>query len=108
MDFLKRLFRLIPEDPESKGGLGPFTLPKSAAWMESVFKYHDMYYEEGPEHGMRLSEIDSKVFRALTYKVHQLTDDPMQQCHMYSDICTYWPIMRKFGHYLYNRHGKHE
>lgn len=107
MDLLKWLATFIPEDPETKGGLGPFTISEDAAWMEPVFAYHDHYYVIGPSIGMRLSDIDWRIFKALTIAAEQ-ADDPMEKCHRASHICLYWPIMRKAGHYLYNRHGENK
>lgn len=105
MDLLKWLFSWIPEDPETKAGIGPLKLPESAAWMETVFKYHDYYYVIGPAQSMRLSDIDWRIFKALTVAAEEV-EDPMERCHRASDICLYWPLMRKFGHYLYARHAK--
>lgn len=101
---LRRLARFIPHDPVTRAGLGPFTLPASAQWMESVFAYHDFYYDIGPANNMRLSDIDWRIFRALTIAAAQ-AEDPMQRCHRAHQICLYWPIMRRAGHILYNRHG---
>jgi len=71
--------------------------------MQSVFEMHDRYYDIGPASEMRLSEIDWRIFKALTIAA-ELPDDPMDRCHRAADICKYWPIMRSAGHYLYNRH----
>lgn len=103
MDLLKMLAKLVPEDVESKGGWGPFELPERCDWMEPVFRMHDYYYEIGPGAGMRLSEIDWRIFKALGIAA-ELPEDWMERCHRASDICTYWPIMRAAGHYLYARH----
>lgn len=105
MDLLKWLARLIPRDPNNTGGFGPFRLPEDAAWMNQVFEYHDYYYDVGPESGMRLSDIDWRIFKALTILAEQ-SEDPMERCHRAAQICEYWPIMRKAGHYLYNRGAK--
>lgn len=105
MDLLKELARLLPIDPSGTAGYGPFRLPERCAWMESVFAYHDHYYVVGPESGMRLSEIDARVFKALSIKATQSDLDWIEQCHRIHDICDYWPVMRSVGHYLFNRHG---
>ena len=101
---LKWLARLIPRDPSTKAGLGPFTLPESAKWMETVFEYHDHYYEIGPSHGMRLADIDWRIFKALV-QAAEIPEDPMERCHRANDVCLYWSIMRKAGHLLYARHS---
>jgi hypothetical protein len=105
VDVLKWLARFIPRDPNNTGGFGPFRLPKRALWMNQVFKYHDYYYDIGPKSKMRLSEIDWRIFKALTITAEQ-PEDWMERCHRAKDICKYWPLMRSFGHYLYNRHGE--
>jgi hypothetical protein len=105
VDLLKWLASFIPRDPETKAGLGPFELPESAAWMRPIFKYHDHFYEVGPASGMRLSEIDARIFRALAIAATDPSLDWMEQCKRAKDVCTYWPIMRSAGHYLYNRHA---
>lgn len=55
---------------------------------------------------MRLSEIDARIFKALSIAATQESLDWMEQCHRIGDICEYWPIMRSVGHYLYNRQGE--
>lgn len=104
MDLLKELAKLLPVDADPTAGYGPFRLPDECAWMESVFAMHDHYYLVGPAAGMRLSEIDWRIFKALTIKA-EMPDDWMERCHRARHICEYWPIMRSVGHYLYNRHG---
>lgn len=101
------LASLIPRDPDNSGGFGPFRLPESAQWMNAVFEHHDRYYDIGPEAGMTLSEIDWRIFKALTILAEQ-PEKYMDRCHRASDICRYWPIMRAFGHYLYDRHAERE
>lgn len=103
-DPLKWLARLIPRDPNNTGGFGPFRLPERAQWMNAVFKYHDHYYDVGPESGMKRGDIDWRVFKALVILAEQ-AEDEVQRCHRAHDICKYWPIMRSAGYYLYNRHG---
>lgn len=107
LDPLKWFAKLLPEDPNEKAGYGPFTLPDRCVWMQSVFKTHDHYYDIGPSIHMKLSDIDWRIFRALVMAADTV-DDPMELCHRAHDICTYWPIMRDFGHYLYGRHFKEE
>lgn len=108
MDLLKELVKLIPEDHEAKAGLGPFVLQDwdpDTVWMEHIFRdYHDHYYEVGPSSRMRLSEIDTRIFKALAIAATLPELDWMDQCHRIKHICKYWPIMRSAGHYLYNRH----
>lgn len=106
MDILKWLARFLPEDKEVKAGFGPFRLPDECSWMEPIFEYHDHYYVVGPEKGMRLSEIDARIFKALSIAATQPELDWMIQCKRIKHICKYWPIMRSFGHYLYARHRK--
>jgi hypothetical protein len=103
-DLLKWLARFLPRDPNNTGGFGPFRLPKRALWMNEIFKYHDLWYDIGPKHGMRLSDIDCRVWKGLCLLAEE-EPDLIKRCHMYHDICRYWPIMRSAGHYLYNRHG---
>lgn len=103
MELLKWFATFIPVDPDTKGGLGPFTIPDRCHWMESVFAYHDHWYVIGPRIDMRLSEIDWRIFKALTIAAEE-AEDWMERCHRAGDICTYWPIMRSAGHYLYARH----
>lgn len=105
IDILKELAKLLPEDSQEGGGYGIFRLPESARWMESVFKYHDHYYEIGVENNMALSDIDWRIFKALTIKA-ETEPDLIKRCSMVHDICRYWPIMRSVGHYLYGRHRK--
>ena len=102
-DLLKWFARFLPRDPNNSGGFGPFRLPERALWMNDVFKYHDLYYDIGPAADMPLSEIDWRVFKALTI-LAETAETYMERCHRAHDICTYWPIMRKAGHYLYKRH----
>lgn len=102
MDLLKWLARLIPRDPDNSGGFGPFRLPERAQWMNEVFKYHDHYYDVGPAAGMKLSDIDWRIFKALTILAEE-EPDMIKRCHKVRDICKYWPIMRSAGHYLYDR-----
>lgn len=105
MDIPKWLFSFLPEDPEDKAGWGPFTISEDAAWMEGVFaEYHDQWYRQGPAIGMRLSEIDARVFKGLSILATQPHLDWIEQCHRINDVCLYWPIMRRFGHLLYGRH----
>ncbi len=103
MDLLKELAKLLPTDKNNSAGYGPFRLPDRCEWMQSVFSYHDYYYLIGPDADMRLSDIDWRIFKALTIAA-ELPDDPMERCHRAKDICEYWPIMRSVGHYLYGRH----
>lgn len=105
MDVLKWLAKLLPVDENDSAGFGPFRLPKSADWMQSVFRYHDYYYRIGPKQGMRLSDIDWRIFKALTIAA-EIPEDPMERCRRARQICRYWPLMRVFGHYLYGRHKK--
>lgn len=102
-DPLKWLARLIPRDPSNAAGMGPFRLPEDAAWMQPIFNYHDHYYDVGPSSGMSLSEIDWRIFKALTIAAEQ-AEETMERCHRARQICRYWPIMRSAGHYLYKRH----
>lgn len=104
IDLLKLMASYIPEDPENKPGLFIFELPDRCSWMASIFEYHDNWYKVGPSIGMRLSEIDWRIFKGLTIKAEE-PSDWMERCHRAQDICTYWSIMRSAGHYLYNRHG---
>lgn len=108
MDLLKELAKLLPYDSDNSAGYGPFRLPDECQWMESVFSMHDHYYIVGPESGMRLSEIDARIFKALSIKATQPELDWMEQCHRIKHICEYWPIMRSVGHYLYARHHQKE
>jgi hypothetical protein len=103
MDLLKQLAKLLPTDPSDRAGYGPFRLPQDAEWMESVFRYHDYYYEIGPEAGMKLSDIDWRIFKALSIAA-EIPDDTIERCHRAHQICDYWPIMRSIGHLLYGRH----
>lgn len=107
MDILKWLARFIPRDPETKAGFGPFEISEEAKWMESVLQYHDLYYDIGPEKDMRLSDIEWRIFKALTIAAEQV-EDPMERCKRAKHICRYWPIMRSAGHYLYDRHKRDE
>lgn len=102
MDLLKELAKLLPIDPCNRAGYGPFRLPEECDWMEPVFAYHDHYYIVGPDAGMRLSEIDWRIFKALAIAA-ELPEDWMERCHRARQICEYWPIMRSVGHYLYSR-----
>lgn len=107
MDIPKWLASFIPEDSSDKAGFGPFTISESAAWMEHIFRdYHDRYYKIGPSCGMRLSEIDVRIFKALTIAATLPELDTIEQCHRIAEICFYWPIMHKAGHYLYRRHAQ--
>ena len=103
MDILKWLARQLPVDENDSAGFGPFRLPESASWMESVFKYHDYYYRIGPELDMKLSDIDWRVFKALVIKA-ETEPNLIKRCRRVRQICRYWPIMRTFGHYMYGRH----
>lgn len=108
MDLLKALARLLPEDPNNSAGYGPFRLPSPECdWMQSIFSMHDRYYEIGPDAGMRLSNIDWRIFRALCIAA-ELPDDPLERCKRARQICRYWPIMRIAGRYLYGRHANSE
>lgn len=102
MDILKWIASFLPRDPSNEAGFGPFRLPERCAWMQPIFEYHDKYYDEGPVAGMKLSDIDWRIFKALTIAAEQ-TEDLIERCHRAHDICRYWPIMREAGHYLYNR-----
>lgn len=102
MDILKWLVSFLPRDPSSEAGYGPFRLPPECDWMQEIFEYHDEWYDVGPDSGMRLSDIDWKIFKALTLKA-ETDPDPIERCHKALQICEYWPIMRKAGHYLYGR-----
>ena len=104
-DLVKWIAKLIPRDPSNEAGMGPFRLPESARWMDSVFVMHDHYYDVGPENNMRLSDIDWRIFKALTILAEQ-PEDTIERCHRAYDICRYWPIMRSFGHTLYGRNSK--
>lgn len=105
MDVIKYLAKLLPLDESDTAGYGPFRLPKSARWMEPVFEYHDYYYRIGPDAGMRLSDIDWRIFKALTIAAEQ-AEDPIERCKRATQICRYWRIMRVVGRYLYGRHKK--
>lgn len=108
MDILKIIAKQIPRDPESKGGFWVFQLPDDCEWMQGVFKYHDLYYDIGAKAGMRLSEIDARIFKALSIAATHSDLDWMEQCHRIRQVCRYWPIMRSAGHYLFNRHKENE
>lgn len=102
-DLLKWIAKLIPRDPSNEAGLGPFRLPSPRCdWMLPIFEYHDLFYDQGPAVGMRLSDIDWRIFKALTIAAEE-PEDFIDRCHRAHDICRYWPIMRSAGHYLYNR-----
>ncbi len=105
MDLLKWLAKLLPRDESNTGGFGVFRLPEDAEWMNGAFKYHDYYYDIGPDQDMRLSDIDWRTFKALVILAEQ-AEDPMDRCNRARQICKYWPIMRSAGHYLYARHKK--
>lgn len=102
---IKWIAKLIPVDPDPTGGFWFFRLPERCQWMQSAFKYHDYYYEIGFDHDMRLSDIDWRIFKALTILAEQ-PDDPMERCRRAKDICKYWRIMRIAGRFLYNRHRR--
>lgn len=102
MDVLRWLARYIPVDPNPDGGLWIFRLPERARWMNAVFVYHDNYYIQGPMMGMKLSDIDWRVFKSLTI-LAETEPDLIKRCHRARDICRYWPIMRTAGHILYDR-----
>lgn len=103
MDILKWLASFLPRDPSNDAGYGPFRLPSPECdWMQPVFTYHDMYFDIGPDADMKLSDIDWRIFKALTIAA-ELPDDPMERCHRAMQITKYWPIMRRADHYLYNR-----
>lgn len=102
MDVLKWLASFIPRDPSNEAGMGPFRLPDSALWMNSVFVMHDYYYDIGPGSDMKLSDIDWRIFKALVILAEQ-PDEPMERCRRARDICRYWPLMRSADHYLYGR-----
>lgn len=102
IDPLKWLAKLLPRDSNNTAGFGPFRLPKECLWMEPVFRMHDHYYDVGPDADMRLSDIDWRIFKALTIAA-ETVEDPMERCHRARQICKYWPIMRSAGHYLYGR-----
>ena len=102
MDILKWLARFIPRDPSNEAGFGPFRLPPECDWMQEIFAFHDMYYDAGPAAGMKLSDIDWRIFKALAIKA-ETEPDLIERCHKVLQICEYWPIMRKVGHYLYDR-----
>lgn len=105
-DLLKIIANQIPRDSDNSGGFGPFRLPEeAAAWMSEIFEYHDRYYDIGPTltPPMPLSEIDWRIFRALTIKAESAETD-IERCHRAHDICRYWPVMRSVGHYLYGRY----
>jgi hypothetical protein len=104
MDLLKELAKLLPDDPSNRAGYGPFRLPDDAEWMQPIFAMHDRYYVVGPGAGMRLSDIDWRIFKGLTIAA-ELPEDPLERCSRARQICTYWPVMRSLGHYLFNRHG---
>lgn len=97
------LKQFLPLDPSNKAGLGPFRLPERCAWMEPIFAYHDKYYVEGPALGMRLSDIDCRIFYALVANVRQSDLDPIVKCNRIEDICKFWYIMHTAGPYLYGR-----
>lgn len=102
MDIIKWLAKLLPRDPNNTAGYGPFRLPDDCDWMQPVFSAHDRYYDVGPDAQMSLSEIDWRIFKALTIAA-ELPEDTIERCHRAHQICRYWPIMRSVGHYLYNR-----
>lgn len=105
IDLLKWFARLIPRDSSNEAGMGPFRLPDRCYWMQPIFEYHDRYYDIGPEAGMRLSDVDWRIFKALTIAAEE-PEDFIERCHRAHDICRYWPIMRSAGHYLYARNHK--
>jgi hypothetical protein len=103
MDVLKWILKFLPEDPNPNAGFWIFRLPESAMWMNRVLVYHDEWYRTGPKIGMRLSDIDWRIFKALTIYI-ETVEDPMERCQMVQDVCRYWPIMRRVGRKLYGRH----
>ena len=102
MDILKWLASFLPRDSSNDAGYGPFRLPDRCAWMQEIFAYHDLYYDQGPAIDMKLSDIDWRVFKALCIKAEEV-DDHIERCHRAHDICKYWPVMRQAGHYMYGR-----
>lgn len=105
MDILKWLASFLPRDSSNEAGYGPFRLPDRCDWMQEIFEFHDLYYDEGPKNDMRLSDIDWRIFKALVLKA-ETEPDLIERCHRAHDICRYWPIMRSFGHTLYGRNKK--
>lgn len=110
MDVLKWLAKWIPEDKTKRSGWGPFNLetldPEAAAWMGPILRqYHDPWFKQGPELDppMRLSDIDVRIWKALTIAATLPELDPIVQCHRLKDIAFYWPKMHSAGHYLYGR-----
>ncbi len=103
MDILKWIASFIPRDPSNEAGMGPFRLPSPECdWMQEIFEYHDLWYDIGPKSGMPLSDIDWRIFKALSIKDEEPIEN-IERCHRVLQICEYWPIMRKAGHYLYKR-----
>lgn len=102
MDILKWIFKWIPEDPDPTGGFYAFRLPKSCEWMNDVLEYHDRWYRDGPKIGMKLSDIDWRIYKALTIRIEQEMD-LIKRCHMAEQVCWVFPIMRKVGRKLYGR-----
>lgn len=102
MDILKWLASFLPRDPSNRAGFGPFGLPSRCEWMQRAANLHDWDYDKGPKEGERLSTIDSDLFNRWVIEAMSCPD-PMDRCHRIANICEFWPIARKAGHYLYDR-----
>lgn len=103
MNPLKWFINLFPPDSNDAAGWGPFRLPDDAAWMNRAAVRHDYEFVKSKDSGRKLSAEDAHLFYAWTLEANAEEDD-IKRCHMYSQICKYWPYARAVGRYLWDGH----
>lgn len=96
------LNKVLPQDSDDSAGYGPFRLPSpDCDWMQRAAQLHDISFRESATSGERLSEADANLFWRWAFEAHYEAD-PIVRCRKFDQICTYWPIARKFGRYLWD------
>lgn len=104
IDPLKWLASFLPRDDSDDAGFFIFRLPKEHPFNRAA-KNHDYRYDHPDEQSRSAADIE--LFSAW-HLTAMAEPDPIKRCHLLSDICTFWPIARSAGFYLYGRYGTYE
>ena len=97
MSILSWLGKLLPRDDCARCGVGPFSLPDSHPFTRAcVLHDHefDLAHAGTPE--KTRSQADKELFWRWALIANN-TSDAKKACELMEDVCTYWPLARKYG-----------
>lgn len=107
MSWLKRIFnRLLPEDPSSGCGYGPFKLPADHPFTRGC-NLHDLEFDAAHEgRGEKsIHQVDWELFYRWVM-IARAQPTYSGKCALARDVCRYWTVAHSVGSLLWD--GKDE